>query len=534
MRQKLINSLKIRLHTEITNRNPLKYLRELQVEEYIDVVISVVYLYTRMKRKNRKNTVFLTETIAAIGHNVRNKFKLKRDSALASKTGAFILYSFEELGILQVVLGQGGKGHGTYIIQVMDDDSICNLWNSIPTGQIEKLPSETPYAPWTSTRHATGVFLIKTGNKEVLELVSPETHPILFDCVNKAQEVGWIINEEIYNLHSWALRNKTDAFADIWEQHNPEARATKAREAKAIGEIARRFIGKQFYHLYSYDFRGRKYPSTAYLHEQGGDLARGLLLRADSKPIGDDGFFWLMVSIASNWGGSAGREDDLKTDKLPLRERYDWALDNEEIFLAYAENPKVNQGWMNADKPWQFLAACIALKNLRIWHMTYGDRLHPTLDFRYKSHLEVYIDGSTNGSQHLAALTRDEVTAPHVNLVPSKYPGDLYAYVAEHVWQCIEKEVSELTKEEVALCEKVIDNLIDLKKQIHESEPKSDRRKELVSKIQSFKDRNHLLIEISAAVYWNRVRDLKERRKIVKRYCVALVKQREFGGYPFF
>ena len=40
---------------------------------------------------------------------------------------------------------------------------------------------------------------------------------------------------------------------------------------------------------------------------------------------------------------------------------------NEEILLSYAENPKVNQGWMSADSPWQFLAACIELKKLREW-----------------------------------------------------------------------------------------------------------------------------------------------------------------------
>jgi DNA-directed RNA polymerase, mitochondrial len=529
MREKLIDSLKSRLNSEITNRSPLKYLRAFDVDDYVDTVISVVYLYTRMKKKSHKNSIYLIETIAAIGHNIRNKYKLKRDSALASKTGAFMLYTFEEMGILQVTLGQGGKGHNMYIIQVLDDDSICNLWNSIPSGQIEKLPSETPYAPWKSTKHETGVFLVKTGNKEVLDTITPETHPIIFDCVNRAQNVGWTINAEIYELHAWALRNKTEAFSDIWEQHNPEARATKTREAKAIGDIARRFLGKRFYHLYYYDFRGRKYPATAYLHEQGPDLARGLLLRADKKALGSAGFFWLLVAIASNWGGDAGREDRLKTDKLPLEDRFAWALDNEEILLAYAENPKVNQGWMKADKPWQFLAACIELKNLRVWQMTYGDELDPIRDFSYESHLECYIDGSNNGSQHLAALTKDEITAPHVNLVPQKYPGDLYAYVAEHVWARIEKEVAALTKEEIAACEYFIDNLIDLKKQIHEAEPKSDRRKELVAKIQSFKDKNRLLIEISAPVYWNRVKDLKERRKIVKRNTMTL----PYGGTAY-
>jgi len=486
MRQKLIDSIKSRLGTEIPERSTLKYLQKLKIEDYIDTVISVVYLYTRAKRGSKKNTTYLVEVIAAIGHNIRNKYKLKRDSSIAAKTGAFILYSFEQQGLLQVVLGQGGKGHATYIIQVLDDDKICDLWDKLNPSQIEKLPSLKPYAPWISTKHETGIFLVKTGNKDVLDKINLQSHPIVFNCVNKAQQVGWRINEFIYDLHLWALRNKTEAFSDIWELHNPEARATKIREARAIGGIARRFLGETFYHLYYYDFRGRKYPATAYLHEQGSDLAKGLLFRADKKAIGKEGFFWLCVSIASNWAGDAGREDGAKTDKIPLKERYLWTLDNEEIILSYAENPKVNQGWMKADKPWQFLAACNELKCLRVYQYEVND----FENYEYKSHIECFIDGSNNGSQHLSALTRDEITAPHVNLVPLGLPGDLYKYVADHVWTRLEKTLSTMSKEEINECEKLIDNLIELKKQINDSEPKSDRRKELISEIQSFKDRN--------------------------------------------
>lgn len=516
MKHKIIELTKSRLESEIniaTSRNPLKYLLKYQVSDYIDTVVSIVYLYTRAKRGFNKNTFYFTEIISAIGHGIRNKYKLKRDSALAAKTGAFMLYNFEHLGLIQVVLGQAGNGHGAYIVQVLDDDAISNLWNALEPATIEKLPSETPYAKWTGPRHEVGAWMIKTGNEDVLKKISLETHPIVFACINKAQEIGWNINKQIYDLHLWALRNKTDAFADIWELQNPEAKATKLREAKAIGNIAKRFLGKTFYHLYYFDFRGRKYPATAYLHEQGSDLARGLLLRADAKPIGKDGFFWLLVSIASNWAGDAGREDGAKTDKIPLVERYHWVLDNEEIILSYADSPKVNQGWMKADKPWQFLAACFELKNLRLYQYSVDD----FEDYSYESSLECYIDGSNNGSQHLSALTRDEVTAPHVNLVPLDLPGDLYKYVAEHVWERLDKHVANMSAYDRKACERFIDNLIDLKKQISTAEPKSDRRKELIAEIQKFKDTNKEIASIAAPVYWARIKDSKQRRKIVKR-----------------
>jgi hypothetical protein len=522
MKSQIVEILKKRINSEIAPQNPLKYLKKYDVEDYIDLVISIVYLYTRSKKGSRSSTIYMAEIISAIGHNLRTKYKLKRDSAIAARTGAFMLYTFESLELLQVVLGQGSKGHATYIIQVLNDDAICNLWNSIPPKGIEKLPSTEPYLPWVSVKHPCGATLIKTGSKEVLDSVSPETHPIIFDCINKAQATGWQINQDIYNLHLWALRNKTEAFSEIWEQQNLEAKATKLREAKAIGEIAKRFLNNTFYHLYYYDFRGRKYPATAYLHEQGSDLARGLLLRADKKRIGKQGFFWLLISIASNWAGDSGRPDDAKTDKIPLIDRSLWALDNEEILLSYAESPKVNQGWMKADKPWQFLAACFELKKLRDWQKAnkfFNDNYD---EFGYESHLECYIDGSNNGSQHLSALTKDEITAPHVNLIPSDLPGDLYKYVADHVWKRIETNLQLMTQEEIQDCERFIDTLIDYKKKLNEAEPKSEQRKLIIDEINKFKSKNIELLEMSCPVFWSRIKDSKHRRKVVKRNTMTL------------
>ena len=390
MKSRLTQDLDIRIHQEISNSNPLKYLKEHSSREYFNKVVEILYLYTRdNKTKHDKQVIYMTQVVAAIGHAVRAQLRQKVDSGLATKTGAFILYSFEQEGILEVVLGKGKRKHNCYQVQIHNDEAIMELWAEIPNREIEKLPSEEPYSPWRGSIHSNGKKLVKTNDKRVLRSLHPDTHPMVFDCVNKAQRIGWKINPFIYNLSSWALRNKTDAFADIWEQQDKEAKATKLREARAIGDIAKRFMGKVFYHLYYYDFRGRKYPSTAYLHEQGSDFARGLLLRRDSKAIGKKGFFWLMVSLANNWAGDAGREDELKTDKIPLQDRYAWSMDNEEILISYAENPKVNQGWMKADKPWQFLAACHELKCFRDWQ---SESMAPQL-YLYHSHLECFIDG---------------------------------------------------------------------------------------------------------------------------------------------
>ena len=525
LKNKLVESVASRAEFEISDRSRLKYLKSVDFEVYIDLVISVVYLYTRPNKRAKNKAVFVSEMIAAIGHSLRNKLKVKRDSSIAAKTGAFFLYSFEELGLIQVLLGAGAKGHNSYIVKVVNDEGICDLWDSLKSGSVDKLPSETPYVAWETTRHPTGAVMVKTQDKTVHEKISIETHPELFDCLNKAQAVGWQINKEVYDLHLWALRNKTRAFDDIWTQQSPEAKTTKMREAKAVGDIAKKFLNKIFYHSYYYDFRGRKYPTTAYLHEQGADLARGLLIRADKKAIGQNGYFWLLVSIASNWAGDSGREDARKTDKIPLQERAEWVLDNEEIILSYAENPKLSQNWMGADKPWQFLAACIELRKLREYQ--YSVRNFDCYD--YQSHLEVYIDGTNNGSQHLAALTKDEITAPYVNLVPQELPGDLYSYVAGHVWDILKKEVAELTKEEKQSCEVFIDNVIEIKKQINAAEMNSDRRQDMIASLNKLRDSEGAKLKSCSAVFWLRIKDTKEKRKIVKRNTMTI----PYGGTAY-
>jgi len=526
MRAELKKSIEERLEVEVSPRNPLKYLKQFQVEEYLDTVISVVYMYTRVKKGFGSTAIYFSEMVAALGHSVRSKLKQKRDSSLAAKTGAFLLWSFQKLQMIEVILGQGNKSHAAYIVRLVDDDGIVGLWSSVTSSTNEKLPSVTPYEPWTTSRHATGMPMVKTGSRDVLDKITLETHPMLFACLNKAQEVGWNVNQDIYQTYRWALGNKTDAFSDIWEQSSKDARATKLREAKAIGDIAGRFLGRRFYHLYYFDFRGRKYPTTAYLHEQGSDLARGLLLRADRKRIGEPGFFWLLVSIASNWAGDAGRPDKAKTDKIPLKDRYAWCKEHEDILLSYAEQPRVNQGWMKADKPWQFLAACTELMKLRIWQTQQGGDYE---NYDYESSLEVYIDGSNNGSQHLSALTRDEETAPHVNLVPSELPGDLYKYVADHVWERLQLEVAAYLPEDYKACVSYIDTLVQYKKTIQNLEPKSVQRSMLIDEVRAYKDMHKRIGDLSSPVYWLSVTDAKERRKIVKRNVMTL----PYGGTPY-
>ena len=74
----------------------------------------------------------------------------------------------------------------------------------------------------------------------------------------------------------------------------------------------------------------------------------------------------------------------------------------------------------DAEKPVSFLAACIE------WFKCGGD-------IEYVSHLPIPIDGSCNGYQHSAAISKDGITGSLVSLVPQKIQSDLYVVAAKEL-----------------------------------------------------------------------------------------------------
>lgn len=51
-------------------------------------------------------------------------------------------------------------------------------------------------------------------------------------------------------------------------------------------------------------------------------------------------------------------------------------------------------------------------------------------------------DGSCNGLQHYAALSRDRVCAAEVNMLPAPLPGDVYSAVARAVTQRVQRDAA--------------------------------------------------------------------------------------------
>ncbi|KAF8129619.1 hypothetical protein EV363DRAFT_1495968 [Boletus edulis] len=147
--------------------------------------------------------------------------------------------------------------------------------------------------------------------------------------------------------------------------------------------------------------------SPPHLSHIGDDLARGLLMFAEAKPLRECGLRWLKVHLANLYGFDKGSFD----------ERVAFVMNHLDDIYDSAENPLEGQHWWTkADDPWQCLATCM--------------ELHAALESEdphaYMSTLPVHQDSTCNGLQHYTVLGGDG--------------KDMYTYVANMVEKIVVRD----------------------------------------------------------------------------------------------
>jgi len=269
----------------------------------------------------------------------------------------------------------------------------------------------------------------------------------IFQGLNALGETPWVINNRLFNIisESW---NRGGGIGDIPSKKNierpemPEDFETNIEARKAFIkldtkvvalnqdlhslrcdtmyklDVAERFKENTIYFPHNLDFRGRSYPVPPHLNHLGSDFCRSLLKFEESKPLTAVGLNWLKIHLANLYG----------VDKIPFEERKQFTESHLEDIFDSADNPlDGKRWWLNADKPWQLLAACIELT----------DALRSPNPEEFCSNLPIHQDGTCNGLQHYAALGGDELGAIKVNLMPSDRPQDVYSGVSSLVAQNI-------------------------------------------------------------------------------------------------
>ena len=196
-------------------------------------------------------------------------------------------------------------------------------------------------------------------------------------------------------------------------QANRELHALRCDFELKLGVAQKNRDEVALYFPHNIDFRGRAYTMHPYLNHLGSDVVRGLLLFAQPRPLGERGLVWLRIQVANLFGGGV--------DKKCLEERERFAVANMARISESAVSPLDGERWwMQAEDPWQCLAACIELHEAMC-------SLDPAA---FESRLPVHQDGSCNGLQHYAALARDLEGGRAVNLLPGPEPADVYRRAA--------------------------------------------------------------------------------------------------------
>ncbi|CAM0139593.1 unnamed protein product [Umbelopsis sp. WA50703] len=189
-------------------------------------------------------------------------------------------------------------------------------------------------------------------------------------------------------------------------------------------ETARAFLDTPMYFPHNMDFRGRAYPIPPTLNHLGNDLCRGLLQFDTAKPLGSSGYRWLKIHLANLHG----------YDKHSFTERENYVSENMEKIFDSVDNPlKGSRWWLEAEDPWQCLAACHEV----------AAAVRSGEPEAFPSRLPIHQDGTCNGLQHYAALGGDLAGAQAVNLAPSDRPADVYTGVADMVNKLVDKEAAE-------------------------------------------------------------------------------------------
>ncbi len=269
----------------------------------------------------------------------------------------------------------------------------------------------------------------------------------MYSSVNNVQRVPWCINEKVLRVAQdmWDTGQLMD-YAEVPLQpylengleRPDELRAWKFKQDKIRrineGNRSKRLVHMKLLHLgnkYSewdefyfpsrVDYRGRLYYMPAYLHPQGCDLARSLLLFKNGQQVVDeDDIERLLVHGANCWGL-----------KGTVMERAGWVGQHKQDILECATDPYSNNWWHEASEPFGFLAFCFEYQ--RFTKEGYG----------YVSHFPVRMDCSNNGMQILHLLLRDRGLAKHCNLIPDQPPGDMYQWVADLVYERLKEQSKE-------------------------------------------------------------------------------------------
>ena len=367
--------------------------------------------------------------------------------------------------------GLEGKGKPWMVDQIRTGDLILEPFVRFGYIELERAFEEDEdgkmrYAGYILKITERWVELFRTNKKALARLSYTDTKPYVDGCrikgesskrmqnrpwrraATKLMSTPWKINRPLLE----AVRANKDMFVsdvpleipinpngkpDPYLELQEQRRASKLVDFEVVMEKADKLGDEVFYQEIEADYRGRLYHREAFFNFQGSDFARSIFLFAEGKEVTQQGMWWMAVHTANSYNQSYDIDeipewcegdyksslesqglDSISVDKFILEDRVRWTNENMEV-IVYAGRERVFLH--EAEKPINFLACCIEWHNIN----EHGEG--------YVSHLPISIDGSSNGWQHLGAISKDTRTGELVGLVTTEIPRDFYVKTAQEL-----------------------------------------------------------------------------------------------------
>jgi DNA-directed RNA polymerase len=408
----------------------------------------------RNKQSTHKASVKLTFASDLIGKRICKMIGAEEDIKATLALGDLLLETFLQDDLIDIEREHAGH-KAPYMVRIIGE------YDGVKPTLIG-----TSFEPLGSI---TGLFSPLTGEPFIKGWTDSKKFKQYLDCtfvksLEKLRNEAWRLNEKVY---ATALANPPE---HILRLCNKDGVIFEIDVRKAVGRLPKRlqhmdgtkFLGLQdarlqrlaskyfeynqimrkaaivrehggpFYQEVSCDYRGRTYYAESFLEFQGNDLARSLFEFDARKPITARGYRWLCIQAATSFNQSYTTKqlrklawtttdyvshlrdeglDSIEVGKMSLEDRYQWTQQNLNRFGNLVLEAE-------AEKPYAFLAAMTEIVNF-------------LNDPTYETGIPISSDGSNNGWQHLAAMSKDKQAGALVSLTPSKLQKDFYVAVAK-------------------------------------------------------------------------------------------------------
>lgn len=453
-------------HRELMNTLGSEIHRELVLTEFANIHPEAFYALTHLMSKR-------------LSINQRHRLKLYMkdakdqgikltpwDNPTLLQVGAYLSTKLTEAGLIVVsapiITSKGGKISKHRLFNLSDQllNYIHDIRDYVKVASPLSGPCVIPPRDWSnqdgrpqggwhskSMVRNSGQLVVMKHRKPYIHVV-PDT---VLESINTLQHTVWRVNKPLLEaVKKVAATFSTDEIVSLNDRPAPDKPSwltkedvdTDALSPERADEFiawkrkmrdwytARKLLGEKYYKMattigiatrmaqypslyfvYFLDSRGRIYPRTTGINPQGTDLQKSMLEFSEGLPLDTpDAIRWFQIHGSNKWG----------FDKASLVERQAWVVEHSDLIVSFADDPVNNPGWVDADKPLQFLAWCF---EYAAWQRDNDDT--------FLSHLPISMDGSCNGLQNLSAMLMDEVGGAATNLVPSDTMNDIYQIVAD-------------------------------------------------------------------------------------------------------